>query len=62
MAAIELSNVIAGAYGNLRNAGVPTGTTQVQAATGQLLLDTTNGVLYENKGVPGTPNWVKVGA
>lgn len=62
MAAIELNNVIAGAYGNLRNAGAPTNATQTQAVTGQLLLDTVNGSLYENKGVPGAPNWVKVGA
>lgn len=37
-------------------------TTQPQAGTGQILLDTTNGVTYENKGMPGTPNWTQIGA
>lgn len=36
--------------------------THPEAATGALLIDTTNAELYQNKGAVGSPNWVKVDA
>lgn len=67
MAIIERSNVIPEIKGRLTftNAGAPTVnvTALGQASVGDLLRDTTNGVLYQCSATDGstTITWVKVG-
>lgn len=62
MAVITPNNVIPGAMGHYYNAGAPSGSTFAGVAPkGALLVDTTNGYLYQNMGTQASPTWTKVG-
>lgn len=57
-----LKALTANALGPFANAGAPTsgtsGTLNGKAGVGALLIDTTNGVLYQNIGTKASPTWV----
>lgn len=67
MAVMNSANVMPGlSKRTYRNAGAPTdgtsGTLKGVADPGDLLLDTTNLILYINTNTKASPTWTKVGA